>query len=1019
MAQRAQVIDITKSYLPGDPNTYVQSLVNTDREDGEEKTLPVLPYEGYNFLPTAQGYKSYFGTNLVLDIEGLNKNVQFILSFQLSNYKTRLIALCADGIWVCNANVADSTWTHPITLTDTPSVFEEWTWCVLENTLYMYRQGQASAWKTGESAGELTIATHTPTFLNMAGQMGIFKAGLRLGFWDSANSVSWSSNLDLTDFTSSIETLAGNSIFGDIVGRIITIRAHGEGFIIYSTRSVVGVNFDTTGNLLWDSKKIFDNIGISYSRAVTYGQSDAQHFVYATNGIYAIGKYNSLAGKHEIELIIPEVYDFLKTSRDPIYLDTINSRYVFFHILNPDYVYGLTSFDYVTPPDLNVRFMIGGYPWDGNDLPAINIDGNAAAEALRQLVTFGFSTLTDTTALWIAILSESQDGTVGPLSSGGGTRAAQTPGFTEIDIENTYSSGSTLPGELELDVFEHANISEKYLGNVPSGSYQITGALSSSLIKKLYDQQTDWDLYKQHQTASFTIIAAASKATTTAGVSVVAYTSVNAPALPALPAPSIISDVVIGTYKTGKGNTEIQLNKPLRKLVLRKYWQESVVITKRTTRTWANRAGTPVSGYETYYATSMTATEAVGVGSENLTPNTISIPAMTIRTPGSGGTGPHEIEVRAALFAAIPSTVTIVYNSHTANKQSVGSSSTQLNFNYVGYDGYDYGVYRLNGSWASTYAQTKTLTPIYQDYTDTITYIIGAPVTGDYGYTDASAIQSDYTRTTINVTSSPPTIVVHSLTPIFPTGPSAITFFPPTWTGVQTLKLIAASALQPWHLIDGTFGIELVGDPISGADAIVDAGGLIAAGDGFIGTDYGTTYSSFPYVLQIGSPFIYYPTFEGSIVLDLALKKWGKQKNQFQVLIGLDALNQFNPTTLTEDDEGMNAALHLIDNTIKIFDESPSDSILRYGKIGSYRQGFTDMLEVKAYNKKAVTGSLMVDSSLDGRNITASLRYTLGYTSARIIEAYPDISARWHIVTFSGNYDLTGLEVRATLSGRR
>jgi hypothetical protein len=252
MAQRAQVIDITKSYLPGDPNTYVQSLVNTDREDGEEKTLPVLPYEGYNFLPTAQGYKSYFGTNLVLDIEGLNKNVQFILSFQLSNYKTRLVALCADGIWVCDANVADSTWTHSITLTDTPSVFEEWTWCVLENTLYMYRQGQASAWKTGESAGELTIATHTPTFLNMAGQMGIFKAGLRLGFWDSANSVSWSSNLDLTDFTPSIETLAGNSIFGDIVGRIITIRAHGEGFIVYSTRSVVGVNFDTTGNLLWD-----------------------------------------------------------------------------------------------------------------------------------------------------------------------------------------------------------------------------------------------------------------------------------------------------------------------------------------------------------------------------------------------------------------------------------------------------------------------------------------------------------------------------------------------------------------------------------------------------------------------------------------------------------------------------------------------------------------------------------------------------------------------------------------------
>ena len=82
MTQRAQIIDITKSFLPGDPNAFVQNLINTDREDGEEKAFPVLPFEGYNFLPTPYGYKSYFGTNSKLGLSTLASRVQWVLSYQ-------------------------------------------------------------------------------------------------------------------------------------------------------------------------------------------------------------------------------------------------------------------------------------------------------------------------------------------------------------------------------------------------------------------------------------------------------------------------------------------------------------------------------------------------------------------------------------------------------------------------------------------------------------------------------------------------------------------------------------------------------------------------------------------------------------------------------------------------------------------------------------------------------------------------------------------------------------------------
>ena len=1006
MAQRSQVIDITKSYLPGDPNSFVQSLVNTDREDGEEKTLPVLPYEGYNFLPTSYGYRSYFGVNTILDVGILSSQVQFILSYQLADYTTKLIALTEDGIWSLDANTASAAWVHEITLAYTPNVFAEWTWCVIENILYMYQQGGTVAYKTSEAAGVLSIATHTPSFLTMTGQMGIFKAGLRLGFWDSANSVSWSSNLDLTDFIPSIENMAGNTTFGDTIGRIITIRQHGEGFVVYCTKATVGVSRDLAGNMLWDSKKIFDNIGISYSRAVTYGQSDNEHFVWSTNGFYHIGKYNALSGKHEVETLVPDVYDFLRESRDPIYLDTVNSRFIFFHIVDPDYVYGLTSFQYVTPEDLNVRFLIGGYPWDGEDLPAICMDGNAAAEAFYQLVTFGFVSAKDNTAIWTPITVETQGDAIGPLDETG-TRNAEDLGFTTADIVSIYITGSTLPGELDPIEEEHTDVVTEYLGAAPFGSV-ISGIGSETLAQLIYKQHADWELFKVHQDKAFAAVAAATKTTVTEEGTVIYYLGATG-SLPALPAPVTV-DVEIGTFRTGRGNVELQKDVPLLQLRLRKYFQEGKTITKRTvtTKTW--RAGTPVTGKRLANTTG-------GYLFDSTPPPTP--PASTTLYSYTDGSAGYQARLAALQITAWdafwPSVLT--NNTGTWNKYSSTINNVTGNGNvYWGTPGNVKEQTQSNGSFSD-----QTVTPYYYDSTEVITYIVGDAVAQDMGYADFKATQVSYAHTIIQVTSDPPTVVVHTETPIFPTGPSAVTFFPPAWEGEETLTIIAASALSPWHHIDGTFGIDVVGDPITETidTQLTSLGGCDLYGDPFIGADYGLTYSSFPYVLQVGSPNLYYPTFAGALVLDLQLKKWGKQKNDYQVVIDLQPINQFNHTILTNPDRGMDAALQLVDTTIKIFDEEPADSWLTWGKIGGYRLGMTDILEVKAYNRRPCTGSLLVDSSMDGRTIDTSLRYTLAYGSAQVIEAYPDISARWHVITMSGIFDLTGLEARTTIVSRR
>lgn len=1006
MAQRAQIIDITKTYLPGDPNSFVQTLVNTDKEDGEEKTLPPLLFEGHNFLPTSYGYRSYFGVVPKLDILDLTSRVQFVFSYQLPDYSFRLIALAEDGIWTSNPGIQDNAWVHEVTIAYSSSILEEWSACVIENVLYMYHQADSVVYYTNINLGALEILNFAPSFLNMAGQMGIFKAGTRLGFWDSANSTAWSSNVDLHDFTPSIENFAGNQIFEAVVGRIVTIRGHVEGFIIYCTKSIVGANFDQQGVLLWDAKKVFDNIGITHSRAITFGQSDAEHIVYTTSGIYRIGKYNAIAGKHDTELLVPEVYDFLRETRDPIWLDTINSRYVFFHILNPDYVFGLTAFSYIQNPPY--RLTIGGNTWNGETAPTIDIDGNASAEAIRQLVTFGFvSQPADTTAIWTAITSETQPGTIGPFSSSG-SRLAQNLGFTTADIQNSYITGTTLPSELSSTPTEHTDISKEYLGTLPQASVTVENAMGISLIKVMQQQMNDWHMRTMHQQAAVTAIGAATKVVNDAGVYPY-YTSSNVTPPFAAPADVTTYDLV-GTYISGNGNTQLQKDIPGRRIVLRKYLQEKITIQRKkvVSSVWRQQGANTGAGYKIPGGVASTLTGITP------SPSTIDFP------PLFGTTIPNLIAAMNSFHSpSIISPATNNLNGHTINFVSFTSyeSLGYLVLSVLFEEGVGYNTVWPSAALHQTYTTGEY--PWYLDTVTTYTYEITV-TTEDMGHVDFSATMVSYGRTIIQVTSNPPTVVVTTKVPIFPVGPEAITFFPPTWDGLETLRIISMSALSPWHYLEGTFGIELIGDPISGAAPAADAGGYLAYGSSSVPGSFDVTYSTSSYLMQAGSFSLLYPTFEGSLVLDLHLKKWGKMKNRFTCLIDLNPVNQTTPNLLIAPDKGMTAGLKMADDdTIRVFDELPVDSVVRYGKIGHYRLGMTNGLETKAQFRNACTGILSIDASMDGRIIDPFLSYSMPYTNSRIVEAFPDIAARWFIISITGNYDLTGLEFRDKVVSRR
>jgi hypothetical protein len=1202
MAQRAQVVDITKSYLPGDPNAYVQSLVNTDREDGEEKTMPLLAYEGYNFLPTSQGYKSYFGTSSILGITALTSRVQFVLLYQTPTYKNRLVALCEDGIWVCTADGSYADWVHVVVHSYNSAVFEEWTWCVIENVLYMYKQGTAQVYRTtigtwtipavagtlvgdpttyqtftdtvgvtgsgtdfwngnfheiyvqysdgadfsaqgtinagftitgatpsidialtgttpvttpnpittariyiydddiGDTyykdfllstfpisipdltgfspftgyqpqtltlegvaevilSSDLTITSFVPTFLNMTGQMGIFRAGLRLGMWDSANSVSWSSNLDLTNFTPSIETLAGNTIFGRVIGRIVTCKGHGEGFVVYSTKSVVGVTFTAAGNLLWDAKAILDNTGISYSKAVTCGKTDSEHFLFGTTGIYTVGKYNALAGRYDAEPILPEIYDLLKESRDPIHLTVLQDRYLCFSVIENDYIFGRISFYRGVVDPLNV--IIDWYTTSTTYPTATTLLGNSQ--------------------MWEIIRTE-LSGQRGVNATARKKSGEWVPKFTTtVDImdDRHYSWWRNYIGEASTRLSYETNSALLNIlpmvltsGNLASGvdaqrptappdAYRYGVLRSSAGIRSMWGlaggdrdennetliwaQECEWAAFIRHQLENKSVIEAYELVESNVTDAHTTYTAGNGytivstdPVLGASYATEVTK--IIGTVITGSGNnewlvTEGPTEKAAKEVILRRAFNKAFRVTKRIVIAYAGDPATYTTtindsqfsilyrqvGLEDYYYmdpspfNGLTYTSEVSAADArtqvlsllnalNLAPSSSDMTVLETLYQGEG-------QFRYLKNVVFASGSPYTWNQTQMWLASYGGSvwSHAFQNNYFAPNAYMTGdPYSLSIDESST---PSTVTA-----TVTTTYLV-EEITGTYGYSQFRALVTHWDRIKFGLYGDYEileTVPAEAMTAKIWEG----TY--PTDLGADRNELWSYSEYKAQKIVDLREGTIGTFDYASGDPLATVYSDIVAYNNGGL-TSYQSTYTlpGASFLIQTGSISPAYSTFVGALVYDFQLKKWGKYKGEHKVLIETTPVNTAQNNSITYDDLGTNAGIFDVSGYMRLFDAAPSDSWIRYGKIGSYRLGMTDLVEVRAQMRYATDFKIQSESSRDGKVIDSSISTSTSYYDEVVAECYIDVSARWHTVKISGNYDLTGLEVRSKLAGRR
>lgn len=332
MAQIVRYVDLTRSFMPMDPNSFPEGMHVYEAND--EGRIPVMAYDGANFLPTAYGYKSFFGTDTYHPADALAERIDAVLIFQNESRNNIMFALCDSGIW-SKAGTEVGAWTQEVILPDYRDSTEHhpWTWCVLDNELYVYRMNNDKYYriKSDSASPGFLVEDVTPSFLNMEAQVGIFRAGNRLGFWDTDNSVSWSSQLDFADFTPNMETLAGNAKYSAVVGRIVTIKSMGDAFIIYATKSIVYLAKADSSLYLWEPVRVLKDTGISYMEEVVESIPDTTQFAFTNTGIYKIVEGSA-------EVIVPEIYDFFKLIKAPKYLKLIEGRYLVFEVLDTDFV---------------------------------------------------------------------------------------------------------------------------------------------------------------------------------------------------------------------------------------------------------------------------------------------------------------------------------------------------------------------------------------------------------------------------------------------------------------------------------------------------------------------------------------------------------------------------------------------------------------------------------------------------------------------------------------------------------
>ena len=970
--QAAKFIDITRTYIPIDPNSFPSTMHGTGQEDNPEERIPVMPYEGHNFLPTSYGYKSYFGTNTEIGINAIGARVDHVFMYQNTNFENILIALTETGIWIKRANTAGA-WTQSVAIVAPvdPDVHYEWTYVVIAQILYCYRQNFASYQKIeSDILTGVTITSVVPNTLNMSAQMGIFRAGGRLGFWDSDDSVSWSNQDNYADFVTSVLTLAGSQKFIDVNGRIVIIRGHGPGFMIYCTKSIIFVYPSSDVTMQWQPQVIFSNNGVVYPRMCVADSPDTLHYAYTDSGMYKI--QNAKA-----EPIITEVTDVLAKHAGPVYLSFLEGRYLFLEILDPTFLEGMVQFAEGETGELTYTF------------PATNL---TLAQAIAAETLVGTNLCSTIGAMGAGQFADKPS--VGDQMAGTPWKPNWTAYLSNKGIKNadnvtwTNTPQATIdPNGVEANQCPAGDLNKtSNLNTTSSGKTSRTGAEAYidgiwTMERFVATQEAIWEMEQREIDAFFSKVEARGKRVerVTSGPT-------------DLTAPMVVNKGLIGTYVSKFTPGLFSMSKCEFRLT------RLCIAAREVYRIKKNIVN---SVDKRYFGTI--------IGYLNSTQFFFSSPPYS-NNPASWGVLYGDADTCATAF--LPGWTSFA----PGNASNIGgalsyATNPQSRYKFAAfrsYSGpnvpYDIDIYAVYDTGPGTVAIGPSLAGSPQAVVPNSVYV--DPAGGRYETTEVMIAN--------NATYEIP------IAPIADSGYCTLTGWNYTNTSGGTSSVAAGGCMatqetipKPWDNpqigLDGSFcSIPFTPVTVPGAEALA--------------TGWPTESLTIPsgtFLLQDGSIAPVYPTFEGALVYDTKLKKWGKYKGLYKVLLNYQPINNALNGVVSYSVFGILAGILDISGKIKLFDAYPSDSYITYGKIGYYRLGFTTVEEVHVHFASASTGYVRVDTSVSGKFYDPFLSKGQAFTSASQVALTGANPGRWHNITIGGIYDINYLEFRGFKQGKR
>lgn len=1069
MSATSFLVDLRRSLVIADPQHFPMNMEKTSREDYPVDSYPIMAYDASNVLATPFGYKSFFDETTKLNI-GLLPTllVQQIFTYQTSALDAIQFALCEDGIYVAFATEPTPANWAKIIDTSTGMVVggrRLWTVAVIANYVYLYQAGQPKFWaivdpaKYAEAATPSLIAgatrtqvwtnwgagiiSYVPSFLNMTGQLGLFRADNRLGFWDSDNSVGWSSSVAIEDFKPDAKTFAGSTKFADVQGRIIKILGSGDNFIIYSTRSIVRcVGLDNSPEK-WRGEAIMSEVGVSFDTQVVAAQPDQIHYCITQAGICAITEGNP-------EYIATEVMDYIAETFPLYSLFLIEGRYLFISVNGtfPGSEYGTESVIINDWANNNFIFPRPTYPAleDGKDYIEDYISGreNQVQQALKD-----YSPIVD-----VSTIPEGQ---------------LLSPCFDVKGFESTWAETTFSPYNINNEFFysKLGAYSFDYVGPVyvepvvTNNSIIVNDVAPGDFAGELFAANLNLGM------AAFNRQVAYQKAIELANtdftvqvdrddiyVDPESTTTVEWPK--ELIRSCILFDAVnIEELKVAGNECRLQLKVPTKgNLRLNTYFEGTESAGSRILYTSMHPGVLPAVALAAGFP-QISAPYATPIGCkmfvtrDQLREGTQAFLAAGGPLNDSSPTEPNERYMFAKswfcswLYSNYPSQVTAVGLYGLAVLLEAGKPIINCPTFSPGYRG-QFEVLSINGAkwYHNIDGMPITVKPPTDEQPNPCNihqYYIGPWDIGDddpvywpafgtwlssglsvweflalVGYDAAENNLCRLQGTLKHEIEYEPLVTEDQI--VWEMELSGWGYYPPS----------GGSFRKTHNRNSGRPTCPMPGRAVTITPPVLDVNKLPPLDRPEVNNPpYNWEYpSTIPlpdnYALfQKGSLAPYYPVYGAAAVYDLLLQKWGTYNNSHKLVQELMPVNRIDSSIMPVADKGMFAGAMTPTGACTVFKDKNPMSRITYGKMAFYRRGMSLATGAIAHFGALASGTLIVEASMDGVTIDPLLSYAVPFVNQRNVTLPFTTRAKWFNIRVEGNFNLTYLELLAEPRGRR